>query len=83
MDEIEALWAELHDATPPNWLVGRPGFDPHRAVPPWSLYAYDATERPKVERRTREWTAIGPTEAAVIRAMVTALRELSQGRVPK
>lgn len=82
MDELEARWAELHDATPPNWFVGRPAYEPHRAVP-WSMWAADMSERPKVGHGTREWTAVAPTEAAVIRAMVTALREIGAGRMPR
>ena len=53
-----------------------------RAVP-WSTYAFDPAERPIVGRPTREWPAIGATEAAVVRTMATALREISEGRVPR
>ena len=50
---------------------------------PWSMYAFDPTEKPKVGHRSREWTAIGPTEARVVREMARCLREISEGRVPR
>jgi len=25
MDDLEAAWDDLHDATPSSWFVGRPG----------------------------------------------------------
>lgn len=77
-------WDDLHEIqrSLPSWFVGRPAFEEHRAVP-WSMYAFDQTERPKVGRRQREWTAVGPTEEQVIRTMAYCLRELAAGRVPK
>jgi hypothetical protein len=39
---------------------------------PWSIYAFDPTERPKVGHRSREWTATAMIEAAVVRDMARA-----------
>ncbi len=27
---VVAAWAQIHDATPPGWYVGRPGFEVRR-----------------------------------------------------
>jgi hypothetical protein len=78
----DEAWDELLPATPRGWFVGKPTFDEHRAVP-WSIYAFDTTERLKAGRRKREWTAIGPTEEQVIRTMAYCLREIGAGRVPQ
>jgi hypothetical protein len=79
-DTLEAAWAELHDATPPGWHVGRPAFDERGNR--WTLYAFDSAERPKVGRRSREWTAQHPTQIGVLRQMAY-LREISDGRVTR
>lgn len=80
-DEMIAAWDELHEATPPGWFVGRPSYDERRDE--WALYAFDTAERPKVGRREREWTAVAPTQARVVREMTRCMRELSAGRVPR
>jgi hypothetical protein len=81
MDELENAWAEVHAATPPGWQVGRPAFDERRGE--WSLYAWDATERVEVNRSSREWTAVHPTQTGVLRAMARCVREIGAGRIPK
>jgi hypothetical protein len=81
VEELLDAWTALHDATPPGWVVGRPAYNERRDE--WSLYAFDATEGSKVGRRAREWTATAPTQARVIRAMTTCLRELALGKVPR
>ena len=50
---------------------------------PWELYAYDPTSLAVNGKREREWTAIGPTEAAVVAEMARCLMELDEGRWPK
>ena len=80
-DDLIDAWIDLREATPVDWLVGRPSHDERRDE--WSLYAFDATERPKVGRRSREWTAPAPTQARVIREMARCLREIAAGRTPK
>jgi hypothetical protein len=82
MDDLEAAWAELHDATPPNWFVGQPAFNEYRD-PPWEQYAFDTSERPKIGHRGRERTAVGMTEAHCVQTMAYCLREIGAGRVPK
>jgi hypothetical protein len=81
MHDLENAWTELHGVTPPGWQIGRPAFDERKGE--WSLYAWDANERPKVGHRSREWTAIHPTQSGVLRAMASCLREIDAGRVPK
>lgn len=80
-DTLEAAWAELHDATAPGWHVGRPAFEKHCGD--GTLYAYDMTERTKVGKRSREWTAQHPTQIGVLHEMARVLREIGEGRVPK
>ena len=62
--------------------MGRPAYEPRLSVP-WSMYAFDPKERPNVGHRSREWPAIGPTEAAVVRVMEQCLLEISEGGVLK
>jgi hypothetical protein len=76
MDDLEAAWSELHDATPPGWFIGPTAYDGRRDE--WSLYSFDATERPKVGRRSRDWTAVAPTQSGVVREMARCLREIGQ-----
>ncbi len=65
VSELEASWAAVHDALPVGWYVGRPIYHDERRE--CVLYAYDPSERPKVGLRSREWTAIAPTEEGVLR----------------
>ncbi len=80
--EIVAAWAKIHDATPPGWYVGRPGYnDTYRQ---WEQFVYDdPSARPKVGLRSGEWTAVGTSELHVLREMAKCLRAISDGRVPK
>ncbi|MEP7378376.1 MAG: hypothetical protein ABI725_02320 [Chloroflexota bacterium] len=81
---LEAAWNELHEAMPPGWFVGTPSFNPRRgAGGEWSLYAFDTTERVKIGKRSREWTAVHPTQEGVIREMARCLREIAAGGVPR
>lgn len=83
MDDLEAAWIDVHDANARlGWFVGRPAYEPRRHVP-WSQYAFDPSERPTVSHRTREWTAVGSTEAACVRSMAQSLSEIAAGRVPR
>ena len=80
-DDRVAAWDAIHDATPPGWYVGRPGYNDNYRQ--WEQYAFDPSERPKVGLRSREWTAVGTSELHVLRQMGRCLREISLGRVPK
>jgi hypothetical protein len=80
-EDVAAAWATLHAATPPGWFVGRPVYEERRDQ--WSIYAFDASERPKVGSREREWVAVAPTEVRVLREMARCLNEFGAGRVPK
>ncbi len=75
-------WERIHEATPHGWFVGRPAFEPHRAVP-WSQYAFDPAERPRVGHRSREWTAVGMTEQACLEEMARCVAEVSQGKAAR
>ena len=79
--EAEHAWDELHAATPAGWYVGTPVYHVEREQ--WAPYAYDTTERVKIGRRSREWTAVGPTEVDAVREMARCLREIGAGRAPK
>ncbi len=78
---MEEAWNAVHDATPAGWHVGRPSYHDERRE--WIQYAFDPSERPRVGVRSREWTAIGPSEAEVIREMARCLREIAAGRAPR
>jgi hypothetical protein len=79
-ETIVASWAAIHEATPPGWYVGRPGYNDNYRQ--WEQYAYDPSERAKAGIRSREWTAVGTSELHVLREMGRRLREISEGRVP-
>lgn len=78
---LETAWNDLQDALLPGWFVGTPVYHVERRE--WALYAYDTTERALIDKRNREWTALGPTEADAIREMARCLAEIAAGRVPR
>lgn len=64
----------------------RPGISDHPSTTGsriWEQNAFDPAERLKVDLRSREWTATGETEVAVVRELARCLREISAGRVPE
>ena len=79
--DLAAAWAAVLDATPEDWYVGRPYFDDRQNH--WEQYAFDASEKPIVGKRSREWTAVGPTELECVRTMARCLGELKAGRWPR
>jgi hypothetical protein len=79
--EIVAARDAIHDATPPGWWVGRPGWNDHYRH--WEMYAFGPSERPTAGLRSREWTAVGTSELHVLREMAKCLRVISEGRMPK
>jgi hypothetical protein len=81
MDDLREAWDLLNDSLPRGWQTGQPRWDERRQE--WSLYAWDATERPVVGRRTREWTAVHPTQAGVLRELARCVAEISDGRAPR
>jgi len=51
-DDLAAAWDELHAANESlGWYVGQPAFEARRPVP-WTMYALDHNERPKVGLRS-------------------------------
>lgn len=78
--DILAAWNALHDATPPDWLVGRPAFDERRDE--WSMYAWSRWRR-RTAAGLNEWTVIAPTQERVLREMARCLVEVAEGRVPR
>jgi hypothetical protein len=81
-DQMLEAWNPIHNATPPEWFVGRPAYE-ERRTPPWSQYAFDTRERPDAGHRSREGTAVGMTEYRCLREMARCLRKIRPGRVPK
>lgn len=58
-DDLETAWLEVDAMTPKGWLVGRPSLhDDVRGAEHWEHWAYDVREKPKVGKRSREWTAV-------------------------
>jgi hypothetical protein len=47
------------------------------------MHAFDPTERPTVGGRSRQWTAVAPTQAGVLREMARCLRAIGNGKVPR
>lgn len=79
---LEEADAELLEAVPPGWFVGRPTFHEERGV--WVQYAFDTTERPRPGKpRTRDWETEAPTQERCIKSMAYSLREIATGRVPR
>lgn len=81
MDDLTDAWDELLNVLPDGWEAGRPAWNERRQE--WSLYAWDGSERAKVGHRSREWTAVHPTQAGAVRSMAQCMAEIRQGRVPK
>ena len=79
--DLEAAWVAVHTNTPDGWYVGRPSWDERYGR--WEQYAFDPSEKPVVGKRSREWTAVGQTELAVVLVMARCLGELREGRWPK
>lgn len=80
VDDLARAWNELHAATPRGWYVGRPG---QRHGGQWAIYAFDTTEKAHIGRRSREWTAVGPTEVECVLEMARCLRAITSGDTPK
>jgi hypothetical protein len=78
---LEDAWNDLHDSIPPGWFVGRQSEHPERGE--WVMYAFDPSERPKVGKRSRQWTAQHPTQIGVLREMARCLSEITEGRTPR
>jgi hypothetical protein len=81
MITLAEAWEQLHATTPPGWQVGNPSYHDERRE--WVMYAFDPDERPVMGRRSREWTAVAPTEDAVVRERACCLAEISDGRWPR
>jgi len=81
MTDVAAAWDPVHEHTPEAWYVGQPVEHPERNE--WSTYTFDPRETPIVGKRSREWTAIGPTELHCVQTMAYCLGELKARRWPK
>jgi hypothetical protein len=79
-DRPRGCLGERHDAAPQGWHVGQPSYDERRSV--WEQHAFDPTGQAKAGVRSREWTAVAPTELEVIRELARCLRVIREGRVP-
>ena len=78
--DLEDAWYDLHDAKPAGWFVGRPSYSERYKA--WEQYAFDPSERAQVGLRSRECTAVAPTEVEVVRELARCLRLTREGRVP-
>ncbi len=78
--EREHTWSELIDATPAGWFVCTPVYHVERQE--WAIYAFDTREKAHIGKRSREWTAIAPTEEGAVRETARCLREVAAGRMP-
>ena len=47
------------------------------------MHAFDPHGTPIVGKRSREWTAVGPTELRRVEEMARCLGELREGRWPE
>lgn len=79
--ERERAWSDLHATLPSGWYVGTPSYRVERRE--WALYAFDTREKAHIGKRSREWTALAPTEDGVVREMARCLREIAAGPLPK
>lgn len=70
-------WEDLQAATSHGWYVGQPVYDMRRGR--WALYAFDPTENLQAGPRSREWTAVGDTQEAVVGEMARWLRKIKAG----
>ena len=77
----ERPWNALHDATPPGWFVGRPGYV--ERYNRWEQAAFDSTERARVGKRSREWVAVGRSEVECVAEMARCLEVIGRGEWPK
>lgn len=79
--DLEAARASCHEVKPSGGFVGRPS---HRHdLDEWDQYAYDTAEKAVNGKRSREWTAVAPTEVEVVREMARCLREVADGCWPR
>jgi hypothetical protein len=75
---IQEADAELLDATPKGWQVGKASF--HHEPNVWTLYAWDSSERPRQGKpRSRHWETEAPTQEPCIRSMAYCLRQIAAG----
>lgn len=72
--ERERAWSELLEGKPPARYVGTPVYRVERRE--WALYAFDTTERAHIRKRSREWTAVAPSEEGVVREMARCCTRL-------
>jgi hypothetical protein len=77
MTDTEDHWAELFDAIPRGWVVGRPPYD--ESAKKWRLYGY-ARKRTVRGRNEGSLQAEGRSEDEAVREMTRKLRRARSGR---
>ncbi len=80
MTDLQDAWDETPRRHAAGWYVGQPSYHDERNE--WVMYAFDPSERAVMGKRP-EWTAVAPTEEAVLREMARCLGEVGEGRWPK
>jgi hypothetical protein len=72
------------NSTPPRRLAGTSAGRATTTSAESGFYtAFDASEKPVVGVRQREWEAVADSEEAVVREMARCLGEIGEGRAPK
>ncbi len=79
--DLGAAPSELHDATLPNWFVGRPSYN--ERYKEWAQHVFDPSERAQIGVQSREWTAVAQSEIEVVRELARCLRLIGECRVPE
>jgi hypothetical protein len=70
MTDTKDAWAELYDAIPRGWVVGRPPFD--ETTNTWRLYCYE--RRGTTGRPSATLEAEADSEEQAVREMTRKLR---------
>jgi len=77
MTDTDDHWAELFDAIPRGWVVGRPPYD--ESAKKWRLFSYDR-RRAARGRNARSLEAEGRSEDEAVREMTRKLSRARSGR---
>lgn len=77
---MTTLWSAWADATPTTWAgppAARRSTTTSATQSTGSSWAYDPGEKPRVGKRSREWTAMARTEVECVLEMARSLGEIN------
>jgi hypothetical protein len=77
MTDTKDPWAELYDAIPRGWVVGRPPFD--ETTNKWRLFSYDRRSAKRGQTKS-VLAAESDSEEQVVREMAHKLRRARTAR---